>query len=118
MGGFDILYACQDVDFDQQERLNSLPSKFGVSKALKLAAVSHFFTIVCLLALWYQAELGYIFLTGIVVVAALLAYEHRLVSPDDLTRVNIAFFNVNAIISVGLLVVGAADVWLLPLLSR
>jgi len=117
VGGFDILYACQDVDFDKRERLNSLPAKLGVPIALKLATVSHFFTIICLLALWNQAELGSIFLTGIIVVAALLGYEHRLVSPDDLTRVNIAFFNVNAIISLGLLIVGAADVWLLPLLS-
>ena len=66
----------------------------------------------CLFGLWYAAVLGSIFLAGILAVTGLLAYEHWLVRPDDLTRVNVAFFRVNAIISLGLLLVGAADVWL------
>ena len=112
VGGFDIIYACQDFDFDREARLRSVPSRWGVRNALRIAALSHLLTVACLFGLWNAAGLGYLFLAGIVAVAALLAYEHWLVRPDDLTRVNLAFFHVNAVISVGLLVVGAADVWL------
>ena len=112
VGGFDIIYACQDADYDQQQKLNSIPAKFGIAGALRIAALSHLLTIVCLFALWYVAGLGTVFLIGVTLVAALLIWEHWLVRPDDLTRVNIAFFNANAIISMGLLVVAAADVWL------
>lgn len=112
VGGFDILYACQDVDFDRQQNLKSIPARWGVPHALRIALFSHAGTVLCLFALWHVAELGAIFLTGIVLVTLLLAYEHWLVRPDDLTRVNIAFFQVNAIISLGLFVVGVVDVWL------
>jgi 4-hydroxybenzoate polyprenyltransferase len=89
-----------------------VPARFGVPGALRLALGSHMLTIACLFALWRVAELGVVFLLGVIAVAALLVYEHRLVRPDDLTRVNIAFFQVNAVISVGLFVVGLIDVWL------
>jgi 4-hydroxybenzoate polyprenyltransferase len=112
VGGFDILYACQDVEFDRQAGLFSLPARLGVPRALRVAAVSHLLTVVCLLALWRVAGLGPLFLGGVVLVALLLAYEHWLVRPDDLRRVNLAFFQVNAVISLGLLVVGTLDVWL------
>lgn len=112
VGGFDILYACQDVEFDRQAALFSVPARFGVPAALRIALVSHVLTIACLFSLWHVAGLGPLFLAGVVAVALLLAYQHWLVRPDDLTRVNVAFFHVNAIISIGLFVVGAADVWL------
>lgn len=112
VGGFDILYACQDVDFDRGAGLFSIPARWGVPRALRISAISHLLTVVCLFALWYFAAMGAIFLGGVVAVAALLAYEHRLVRPDDLTRVNAAFFHVNAVISIGLFAVGLADVWL------
>jgi 4-hydroxybenzoate polyprenyltransferase len=111
VGGFDVIYACQDVEFDRTLRLQSIPARLGVGPALKLAAVSHLLTVVCLAALWWTAGLGVLFAAGIVAVALLLAYEHWLVRPDDLTRVNTAFFNVNAVISIGLFVVGSLDVW-------
>lgn len=111
VGGFDIIYACQDVDFDRGQSLHSIPARLGVPTALKLAMLSHVLMIACLFGLLYLANLGPIFLGGSVLVAILLAYEHSLVRPDDLTRVNIAFFNVNAIISLGLFVVGWADLW-------
>jgi 4-hydroxybenzoate polyprenyltransferase len=111
VGGFDIIYACQDTDFDRDRRLHSLPARLGIPKALKLAMLSHALMVVCLFGLWYVAELGSVFFTGACLVAVLLAYEHWLVRPDDLTRVNIAFFQVNVIISMGLLVVGLADLW-------
>lgn len=112
VGGFDIIYACQDTDFDQKSRLHSLPARMGIPRALRLAAASHLVMLGCLVGLWYQAQLGIIFGVGIGAVAALLLYEHSLVRPDDLARVNLAFFHVNAIISVGLLILGMADLWL------
>ena len=112
VGGFDIIYACQDVDVDQRLNLFSIPARFGVQRALRIAAASHVLAIGCLFGLWAAARLGPVFLCGVLAVTALLIYEHRLVRPDDLTRVNRAFFQVNAIISLGLFLVGLADVWL------
>lgn len=111
VGGFDILYACQDTDFDRQRGLFSIPARWGVPTALRIALVSHLLTVACLFALWWLAGLGVVFLIGTVCVAVLLAYEHSLVRPDDLARVNTAFFHVNAVISIGLFVVGLADLW-------
>ena len=105
VGGFDIIYACQDADFDRERKLNSIPARFGIRSALRIAFVSHLVTIVMLVLLWKMAGLGLIFLGGVIAIAALLLYEHWLVRPNDLNRINIAFFNVNAIIflaSVGL----------------
>lgn len=113
VGGFDIIYACQDAEFDQQRGLFSVPARWGIPTALRIAALSHLFTVVCLVGLWFAAGLGIVFLVGIGGVAALLAYEHSLVRPDDLGRVNLAFFHVNALISLGLFFLGLADV-LLP----
>lgn len=111
VGGFDILYACQDVDFDRAQGLFSVPARWGVPTALRWAFVSHLLCIACLFGLWHIAGLGTIFLIGIVAVTALLLYEHRLVRPDDLSRINIAFFQVNAVISIGLLLVGLLDLY-------
>lgn len=111
VGGFDILYACQDVEFDRSRGLFSVPARFGVRTALRLAAASHALAAASLFGLWSAAGLGPVFLVGVVAVTLLLAYEHRLVRPDDLTRVNVAFFQVNAVISLGLLAVGLVDLW-------
>jgi 4-hydroxybenzoate polyprenyltransferase len=112
VGGFDIIYACQDVEFDRSKGLFSVPARFGVPTALRIAALSHLAAVGCLAALWWQAHLGWVFLVGVIAVAILLAYEHWLVRPDDLTRVNIAFFQVNAVISLGVFVLGLIDVWI------
>ncbi|QDU40096.1 4-hydroxybenzoate octaprenyltransferase [Maioricimonas rarisocia] len=112
VGGFDIIYACQDAEFDRGRGLHSVPARWGVPSALRIAFLSHVGTIVCLLALWQTSGLGWLFLAGVLLVAALLLYEHWLVRPDDLSRVNVAFFNVNAVISIGLLLVAVADLWL------
>lgn len=111
VGGFDIIYACQDAEFDRSRGLHSVPARWGIPGALRIAFVSHLGTIVCLLALWQTSGLGWLFLCGVVLVAGLLIYEHWLVRPDDLSRVNVAFFNVNAVISIGLLLVAAVDLW-------
>ena len=110
VGGFDILYATQDADFDRERKLFSIPARFGVARALRLAALSHVLTSLCLFGLWWAAGLGPIFLGGIVVFSLLLVYEHSLVRPDNLARVNVAFFQVNAVISLGILLLGAIDV--------
>ncbi len=112
VGGFDIIYACQDAEYDRVRGLFSIPTRWGIARALKLALFSHALTVLCLVGVWFAAGLGPIFLTGAVLVALLLAYEHALVRPDDLGRVNQAFFHVNAVISLGLLAVTLADVWL------
>jgi len=109
VGGFDIIYACQDVEYDKAQRLKSIPARWGMKNALRIAAISHFLTILALLAMWFYASLGLIFLIGVIVVGILLVYEHFLVSADDLGRVNHAFFRVNAVVSLGILAVGIAD---------
>ena len=107
VAGFDIFYACQDVDFDRQARLRSVPAVLGVRASLRLAAVCHAIMVALLLLLaWVdQPHLGGIYLAGVAAVALLLAYEHWLVRPDDLTRVNEAFFHVNSVVSVGLFLI-------------
>ena len=113
VAGFDIIYACQDVAFDRQMRLHSVPARFGVARALRVAAGCHLGMVVLLALLpWVYPEFGWIFGSGVAAIAALLLYEHWLVRPDDLTRVNEAFFHVNAVVSLGLLAIGTLDVWL------
>jgi 4-hydroxybenzoate polyprenyltransferase len=112
VAGFDILYACQDADFDRSERLNSIPARFGVRAALRIAAGCHATMVVALVALYALSEhLGAIYLAGVVAVAALLVYEHSIVRPDDLTRVNRAFFHVNGVVSIGLFLVVVVQLW-------
>lgn len=110
VAGFDIIYACQDVDFDRQARLHSVPAALGVAGALRLAAGCHAAAVLllALLPLVYP-PLGWVYWAGVGGVAVLLVYEHALVRPDDLDRVNLAFFHVNAVISLGLLAVGTVD---------
>jgi 4-hydroxybenzoate polyprenyltransferase len=107
VAGFDIIYACQDADFDRQAKLHSVPAALGIPAALRVAFACHLVTLGCLLGLYWLASppLGIVYLIGFGCVTLLLLYEHWLVSPRDLTRVNQAFFQVNAVISVGLLVI-------------
>jgi 4-hydroxybenzoate polyprenyltransferase len=110
VAGFDIIYACQDVQFDRQAGLRSVPERLGVAGALRLAAVCHLGMILLLVLLpTVFPVLGSIYWCGVAAVAALLVYEHSLVRADDLARVNVAFFHVNAVVSIGLFVVGALD---------
>ncbi len=113
VSGFDIIYACQDADFDRSHHLHSVPARLGVAKALQLAAACHAGTVVLLLLLPnVYPFFGWIYYAAVAAIAVLLIYEHSIVRPNDLARVNTAFFNVNAVISMGLLVVGAIDLWL------
>jgi 4-hydroxybenzoate polyprenyltransferase len=104
VAGFDILYACQDVDVDRRLGLYSVPARLGVPGALRVAMLCHAATAALLVALYFAASppLGGVYLAGVVAVVTLLVYEHLLVRPDDLSRVNRAFFQVNGVISIGL----------------
>jgi 4-hydroxybenzoate polyprenyltransferase len=107
--GFDIIYACQDAAFDRAAGLHSLPARLGVAGALRLAAACHAVMVLMLVALGVAYPMGPVYAVGVAVVAALLVYEHALVRPDDLGRINVAFFQVNIAISLGLLAVGVVD---------
>lgn len=100
VAGFDIFYALQDLDFDRERGLYSIPSRFGVERSLQLVRVFHVVMVVLLLALLWVPGLGLIYFTGVVAVTGLLVYEHKLVRPDDLSRLDAAFFNMNGYISV------------------
>ncbi len=104
IGGFDLIYACQDVRYDQQDGLYSIPARFGVPLALRLSSISHGLTIVLLIALGRLMHLGWPYWVGLMVVLILLAWEHALVRPNDLSRVDVAFFNINSYISITLFV--------------
>ena len=112
VGGFDVIYACQDVAIDQAQGLRSIPARLGVRGALRLAAVSHGLTVLALLGLGVIYPMGPTYFGGVALVTGLLVYEHALVKPANLSRVNVAFFQVNIAISLGLLGVGVADLWL------
>ena len=109
VAGFDMIYACQDFEFDVRMRLRSVPARFGVAGALRLAALCHLGAVVLLLLPLVYDGFDGIYLAGVAAIGLLLAYEHWLVRPDDLSRVNRAFFHVNAVVSIGLLAVGVVD---------
>jgi 4-hydroxybenzoate polyprenyltransferase len=114
VAGFDIIYSCQDYDADRAAGLHSIPAFLGIPAALRLAAACHLLTVILLafLPLAYPL-LGWLYWLGLTAVAVLLVYEHALVRPDDLSRVNAAFFSVNAVISLGLFIVGSLDLLML-----
>ena len=112
VAGFDIIYACQDVDFDREQGLDSLPRRYGIPAALCASAALHLAMLALLLGVARMEHLGWMALAGLVAVAALLAYEHALVKPSDLSRVNAAFFTVNGYISVLFFSTWAADILL------
>ena len=104
IAGFDLIYACQDVDFDRRAQLHSFPARFGVAPALHAARVCHLLTVAAFVLLGLTTGLGWLYWVGIVVVAGLFVYEHSLVSPVDLSQLDVAFFNVNGYIAVILFV--------------
>lgn len=110
--GFDIIYACPDYEFDQREGLFSFPRRFGIRKALWISRAFHAGMVLCLLALLSSFDLGLLSAAGVAIVAALLAYEQSLVRPDDLSRVNAAFFTMNGWVSVLFLLFWGADILL------
>jgi 4-hydroxybenzoate polyprenyltransferase len=110
--GFDVLYACQDFDFDRQTGLHSIPRHFGVVHALWVARAFHMIMLALLVGLLWSFGLGKLAVAGVALVAALLSYEHSLVSADDLSKLNAAFFTMNGVISVLFFVFVAGDLLL------
>jgi 4-hydroxybenzoate polyprenyltransferase len=110
VAGFDVLYACQDIDYDSRAGLYSIPKRFGIAGALFIARVMHVGVVVLLSSLAYSFTLPWPAWAGIFVVAALLAYEHSLVKPGDLSRLDAAFFTMNGYISISFLVFWGAAV--------
>jgi len=112
VAGFDTIYACQDAQFDAAHGLQSIPARLGVPRALALAAILHGLTLLLLALLpLVVPQLGAIYWLALAAITALLIWEHSIVRPDDLSRVNEAFFNANAVIGVVLLAAIAADLW-------
>jgi 4-hydroxybenzoate polyprenyltransferase len=103
VAGFDIVYACMDVDFDRQRGLYSLPARFGRHRALRIAAVLHLAAFALFMATGLAVHLGPAYLAGLAVTAGALAYQHRVISADDLSRIQLSFFRLNAVVSVTLL---------------
>lgn len=99
IAAFDIIYACQDVEFDRREGLYSIPARFGIAEGLWISRALDVLTIVLFLLIPLYVSLGPIYYVGVVVVAALLVYEHLIISPNDMSRIDIAFFKVNSIIA-------------------
>ncbi len=110
--GFDVMYACQDYEFDKKSGLRSIPARFGVSRSLWIARLFHFQAFIVLLLLYLVSELGVVALFGVGAVALLLVYQHTLVKANDLSRMNAAFFTTNAFVSVILLMTFGAAVLL------
>lgn len=111
--GFDIIYATQDADYDKEVKLNSIPSHFGIPRALLMAKGFHIVSFSAMIALFFIAPLSWIYLAGLLIVGGIMIYEHSLVSPDDLSRVTVAFFTMNGIISMVMLVFSIGDLMIL-----
>lgn len=112
--GFDIIYACQDFEFDRNNRLYSIPARFGIRRALWLSSALHLITVSILLGLAVLPNLGALYLIGVGVVTLILIYEHAIVSPSDLSRVNLAFFTLNGMVSLVLSGLAVADLLISP----
>ena len=110
--GFDVLYACQDYDFDRREGLRSIPARFGISRALWIARALHAAAFLALVWLFLATGLGAVALLGVIATGVLLVYQHRLVRADDLSRLNAAFFTTNAFVSVILFATFGTSVYL------
>ena len=111
IAGFDVIYACQDVDFDRAHGLHSVPARFGIPAALQIARVNHALTAIALAVLGVVTGLGVVYWIGWLLVVGLLVYEHALISPRDLSKLDMAFFNVNGYIAVAVFVATLGGLW-------
>ena len=108
--GFDIIYSCQDLSYDDEIGLFSMPRVLGVKKALIISAILHVMAFALLVSLKFILPLGNIYMLGLLIVAVMLIYQHAIVKPNDLSRLNFAFFNLNAYMSIGLFLFTLIDV--------
>ena len=109
IAGFDVLYACQDIEFDKEEGLFSIPAHFGVKKALIIASIIHLASFCFFFQIYIVFDMNLMYFFAVVIIGILLIVEHRLVKPDDLSNVNFAFFHVNSLISITLFIGVLAD---------
>ncbi|HEY6011841.1 MAG TPA: UbiA-like polyprenyltransferase [Nitrospirota bacterium] len=109
--GFDVLYALQDMDFDRKRGLHSIPQRFGVRRSLWIARLSHVVTMAALFRLYQMLSLGWFYLAGVTIALGLIIYEHTLVKENDLSKLNLAFFNMNGYISVTIFIFTLIDVF-------
>jgi len=110
--GFDIIYACQDLEADKKTELYSIPKKMGITNSLRLSSMLHILMVIVLFFFMYFAKLGFVYLGGVIFVSILLIYEHSLIKPNDLSKINLAFFTVNGLISMLLMVVTLVDIFI------
>ena len=110
--GFDIIYACQDLQHDIKSGLHSIPSKLGIKNSLLLSSVLHFFMVIVLFIFMYFAKLNFVYFGGVCFVGIMLIYEHSLIKPHDLSKISLAFFTVNGIISMILMAVTLVDIFI------
>ncbi|MCL5290060.1 MAG: UbiA-like polyprenyltransferase [Bacillota bacterium] len=113
VAGFDILYACDDYDFDRREGIYSIPARFGIKNALRISAAVHVLAPLCFIGVGILLNLGLFYYAGVVIASGLLACQHILVTPEDLSRAGLAFFNLNGTLSVTMFAFTLADI-LLP----
>lgn len=109
IAGFDVIYATQDADYDKSVHLYSIPSYFGIARALQIARGIHLLSFIAFVSLFFMTQLGFIYLIGVIIAGAIMIYEHSLVKPDDLSKVNVAFFTMNGILSIVMLVFTIGD---------
>jgi 4-hydroxybenzoate polyprenyltransferase len=112
LAGFDVIYSLQDYEFDRRQGLYSIPARFGVAAALRFSSLCHVLTVGFLAAVGLSAQMGAIYWLGFAIVSTILLWEHRLVTPTDLSRINRAFFDFNAYVSVGYFLTTVADLFI------
>lgn len=115
IAGFDLIYACQDIAFDRSRRLHAVPARYGARFALRLSALFHALTCALIVLLGWMLPLGWPYWVGAAVAAILLGYEHSIVLPDDLSRLDVAFFNINGMMSLTFFATTAASLFIPPL---
>ncbi|MCX7829872.1 MAG: putative 4-hydroxybenzoate polyprenyltransferase [Acidobacteria bacterium] len=111
IAGFDILYSLQDLEFDKKEKLKSIPVKFGIKASLRISAFFHFLTYIFYLLAGYFFGAGFLYYLGLIIIFPLLVYEHLIIKPNDLSKINSAFFTVNGYVSIFILAFSLADLY-------
>jgi 4-hydroxybenzoate polyprenyltransferase len=111
--GFDVIYATQDLDYDRKEGLHSIPVRFGLAGSLWIARGFHFLTSICLLLLYLFTPLNWIFGVGVILALLILIYEHSIISPRDMSRLDTAFFTMNGILSMVIFTFATIDIWVM-----
>lgn len=110
VAGFDIFYAIQDMEFDRRHGLHSIPARFGIKKSLIITKTLHLMSIVFLILIGLNMKLGAIYFVGVIITSIILAYENMIIKPDDLSRLNIAFFNLNGLVSILMFIFVAIEI--------